>query len=134
VLIARRSSNTTGGWFFSGGLGVLVFQMLRSSALKQVPGTSFLWRESNFTLADDSDYRVVEQRLLAAIDAVFQEFKANFELMGHQMEEKLSSITVGPSAPDFGFGRPPQGLRSFSASRWRGDWPRKWTIVSDGRS
>jgi small-conductance mechanosensitive channel len=77
---------------------------------KQVPGTSFLWRESNFTLAADSDYRVVEQRLLAAIDAVFQDFKANFELMGHQMEEKLSSITVGPLTPRLRFRLTTAGL------------------------
>jgi len=78
---------------------------------KQVPGTSFLWRESNFTLAADSDYRVVEQRLLAAIDAVFLEFKANFELIGHQMEEKLTSITVGPLTPRLRFRLTNAGLQ-----------------------
>jgi small-conductance mechanosensitive channel len=77
---------------------------------KQVPGTNFLWRESNFTLAADSDYRVVEQRLLAAIDAVFQDFKANFEQIGHQMEEKLSSITVGPLTPRLRFRLTTAGL------------------------
>jgi small-conductance mechanosensitive channel len=77
---------------------------------KQVPGTNFLWRESNFTLAADSDYRVVEQRLLAAIDAVFRDFKANFEQLGHQMEEKLSSITVGPLTPRLRFRLTTAGL------------------------
>jgi small-conductance mechanosensitive channel len=43
---------------------------------KQVPGTNFVWRESKFTLAADSDYRVVEKRLLAAVDTAFHEFKA----------------------------------------------------------
>lgn len=77
---------------------------------KQVPGTSFVWRESQFTLAADSDYRVVEQRLLAAIEAVFQDFKKNFEQLGHQMEESLSSITVGPLTPRLRFRLTTAGL------------------------
>jgi small-conductance mechanosensitive channel len=70
---------------------------------KQVPGTSFVWRESKFTLAADSDYRVVEQRMLAAVDTAFNDFKANFEQLGRQMEKSLSSITVGPLMPRLRF-------------------------------
>jgi small-conductance mechanosensitive channel len=77
---------------------------------KQVPGTSFVWRESKFTLAADSDYRVVEQRLLAAVDTAFHDFKANFEELGHKMEESLSSIAVGPLMPRLRFRLTAAGL------------------------
>jgi small-conductance mechanosensitive channel len=77
---------------------------------KQIPGTSFVWRESNFTLAADSDYRVVEKRLLAAVDTAFHDFRANFEQLGHQMEQSLSSITVGPLMPRLRFKLTAAGL------------------------
>jgi small-conductance mechanosensitive channel len=70
---------------------------------KQVPGTSFVWRESKFTLATDSDYRVVEKRLLTAIDTAFHGFQTNFAELGHQMEKSLSSIPVGPLMPRLRF-------------------------------
>lgn len=77
---------------------------------KQVPGTSFIWRESKFTLAADSNYRVVERRLLAAIETVFEEFTKDFEQLGHQMEVKLSSVTVGPLMPRLRFRLTTTGL------------------------
>ena len=77
---------------------------------KQIPGTNFVWRESKFTLAADSDYRVVEQRLLAAVDTAFHDFKTNFEQLGRQMEQSLSSITVGPLMPRLRFKLTAAGL------------------------
>jgi small-conductance mechanosensitive channel len=77
---------------------------------KQVPGTSFVWRESKFTLAADSDYRVVEKRLLTAIDTAFHGFQPNFAELGHQMEESLSSIPVGPLMPRLRFSLTTSGL------------------------
>ena len=77
---------------------------------KQVPGTSFVWRESKFTLATDSDYRVVEKRLLTAIDTAFHDLQTNFAELGHQMEKSLSSIAVGPLMPRLRFRLTTTGL------------------------
>jgi small-conductance mechanosensitive channel len=77
---------------------------------RQVPGTSFVWRESTFTLAADSDYRLVEQRLLAALDIAFHDYKASFEQLGRQMEESLSSVVVGPLMPRLRFRLTTAGL------------------------
>jgi small-conductance mechanosensitive channel len=77
---------------------------------KQVPGTSFVWRESKFTLATDSDYRVVEKRLLTAIDTAFHDLQTNFAELGHQMEKSLSSIAVGPLTPRLRFRLTTTGL------------------------
>ena len=77
---------------------------------KQVPGTSFVWRESKFTLACDSNSQMVEQRLLAAIDTAFHDYKKSFEQLGHQMEESLTSIDVGPLIPRLRFSLTTAGL------------------------
>ena len=78
---------------------------------KQVPGTSFVWRESKFTLACDSNSQMVEQRLLAAIDTAFHDVdKKSFEQLGHQMEESLTSIDVGRLIPRLRFSLTTAGL------------------------
>lgn len=87
----------------------IVFQTA-AGLFRQVPGTSFVWRETSFTLAADSDYRAVEERLLAAVDAAFQDFKADFEQLGRQMEKSLTSVAVGPLAPRLRFKLTPAGL------------------------
>jgi small-conductance mechanosensitive channel len=80
---------------------------------RQVPGTNFVWREISLTLAGDSDYRVVEQRLLTAVDAAFRDLKTDFEQIGQQMQRSLSSIAVGPLAPRLRFKLTPAGLESI---------------------
>jgi small-conductance mechanosensitive channel len=80
---------------------------------RQVPGTNFVWRETSLTLAADSDYRVVEQRLLTAVDAAFRDLKTDFEQLGHQMQKSLSSIAVGPLAPRLRFKLTPAGLEAI---------------------
>jgi small-conductance mechanosensitive channel len=87
----------------------IVFQTA-AGLFKQVPGTSFVWREISFTLVAESDYRGVEQRLLAAVDAVFQDSKADFAQLGLQMEKSLKSVAVGPLTPRLRFRLTPAGL------------------------
>jgi small-conductance mechanosensitive channel len=79
---------------------------------RQVPGTNFVWRETSLTFAADSDYTVVEQRLLTAIDAAFEDLEEDFAQLGHRMQKSLTSIVVGPLAPRLRFKLTPAGLEA----------------------
>jgi small-conductance mechanosensitive channel len=80
---------------------------------RQVPGANFVWRETSLTLAADSDYDVVEQRLLTAIDTAFQDLSDDFAQLGRRMQKSLSSIVVGPLAPKLRFKLTPAGLEAI---------------------
>jgi small-conductance mechanosensitive channel len=87
----------------------IVFQPT-TGLFRQVPGASFVWRETTFTLAADSDYHAVEVRLLGAVESAFEDYKAEFAQLGRQMQETLGSIPVGPLAPKLRFRLTAAGL------------------------
>ncbi len=66
---------------------------------KQIPGTNFVWHEIKLTLAAESDYRAVEQRLMGAVEAVFAEYRENMEHQRQRMERALSSVAVNTLRP-----------------------------------
>jgi hypothetical protein len=49
----------------------IVFQPT-TGLFRQVRGASFVWRETTFTLAADSNYHAVETRLLAAVESALR--------------------------------------------------------------
>src|SRR5207302_6291996 len=67
----------------------IVFQPT-AGLFKQIPGTSFVWHEITLTLSPDSDYRVVEQRLLGVVEAVFADYHEDMERQRRQLERTLS--------------------------------------------
>src|SRR5262249_40739865 len=87
----------------------IVFQPT-GGLFKQAPGTSFMWHEINLTLAPDTDYRSVEQRVLSAVDAGFKDYQKDFERQRRQMELVLSSISLGTLEPKVRFRLSPAGL------------------------
>ncbi len=66
---------------------------------KQIPGTNFIWHEIKLTLAADSDYRAVEQRLMGAVETVFAEYRENMEHQRQRMERALTSVAVNTLRP-----------------------------------
>jgi small-conductance mechanosensitive channel len=71
-----------------------------AGVFKQIPGTNFVWHEITLTLAADSDYRAVEQRMIKAVDAAFAAFHEVLEQQRMQMERSLASgVTLGPLRP-----------------------------------
>lgn len=80
----------------------VVFQPT-AGLFKQVPGTNIIWHELSFTLAADSDYRSVEQRLRTAVDAVFKGYHQDLERQRRLMETSLDSVSIGPLTPSFRF-------------------------------
>jgi small-conductance mechanosensitive channel len=76
----------------------IVFQPT-AGLFRHVPGATFVWHEISITLASDSDYRVVEQRMVAAVDTAFKHYQQDFERLRRQMEQQLSAVSVGSLAP-----------------------------------
>jgi len=87
----------------------IVFQPT-AGLFKQVPGTSFVWHELSLTLAADSEYHSIEQRILSAVDVAFKDYKADFERQRRLLESNLSSVSVGSLAPRIRLRLTPAGL------------------------
>jgi small-conductance mechanosensitive channel len=76
----------------------VVFQA-NSGMFKQIPGTNFLWHEITLTLESKSDYRQVEERIMAAVNKVFAEYRDKMEQQRRNVERSLNS-TLATFAPE----------------------------------
>ena len=76
----------------------VVFQP-SSGLFKQIPGTSFVWHEITLTLAPDSNYRAVEDRLIGAVEQVFNEYREMMDRQRRQMEKVIASVAVASLGP-----------------------------------
>jgi len=76
----------------------VVFQP-NTGLFRQIPGTSFAWHEITLTLAADSDYQVVENRLLGTVEAVFAGYREDMERQHQQMERTLSTVSINELRP-----------------------------------
>jgi small-conductance mechanosensitive channel len=86
-----------------------VFQPL-AGMFKQIPGTNFVWHEITLTLASESDYRSVEERMIEALDTAFAPYRETLEQQRSLMERNLGSVSVGPLQPRTGLKLTPSGL------------------------
>ncbi|MFB3916207.1 MAG: mechanosensitive ion channel domain-containing protein [Terriglobales bacterium] len=76
----------------------IVFQP-NAGLFKQIPGTNFVWHEITFTLAPESNYRIAEERLIGAVNAVFGEYRERMEGQRQEIEKTLSSVSVSSLHP-----------------------------------
>jgi small-conductance mechanosensitive channel len=70
-----------------------------SGFFKQIPETNFIWHQITLTLAPESDYREVEERLMSAVTSVLAEYRDDLELQRRHMERSLSSTAVKSFEP-----------------------------------
>jgi small-conductance mechanosensitive channel len=77
----------------------IVFQPA-SGLFKQIPGTNFVWHEITLMLSQDSDYRVVEERLLGAVETVFADYREEIERQRRQMERTVTSTPINELCPN----------------------------------
>lgn len=77
---------------------------------KQIPGTNFVWHEITLTLASDSDYRSVEERMIKAVETAFAAYRENLEQQRALMERNLGSVSIGPLRPRTALRLTPSGL------------------------
>ena len=87
----------------------IVFQTT-PGLFKQVPGTSLVWHEVSLTFAADGDYHIIEQRMLAALDAALRDYCHDLEQLRLKMEASLSSVSVDSLASKLRFRLTSAGL------------------------
>ncbi len=71
----------------------IVFQPA-AGLFKQIPGTNFVWHEVDLTFAPESDYKMVRERVTAAVETAFAEYHEKMELQRRQMEMTLNSVSL----------------------------------------
>jgi small-conductance mechanosensitive channel len=76
----------------------IVFQPT-AGLFKQIPGTSFVWHEITLTLAPQSDYHAVEERLMGVVESTFKEYQGEMERQRAHMERIVSSGSVASLKP-----------------------------------
>jgi small-conductance mechanosensitive channel len=67
-----------------------------SAIFKQIPEMDYLWRTLTVTLGKESDRALVEQRLLAAVDSVYSEYRDSIE---RKHKAALTSLNMQAAAP-----------------------------------
>jgi small-conductance mechanosensitive channel len=77
----------------------VVFQP-NSGLFKQIPGTSFVWHDISLTLAAHSNYQLVEQRMMEAVNSVYAKYKEKMEGQRRRMEQSLTGINVRSLDPE----------------------------------
>ena len=76
----------------------IVFQA-SSGLFKQIPGVNFAWHETTLSLPVGCDYAAVQDRLLAAVSNVVQEYQEEIVRQTKTIEKTTSSSSVGNPLP-----------------------------------
>jgi small-conductance mechanosensitive channel len=70
----------------------VVFQPT-STVFRQIPGTSFVWHEISLTFSPEGNYRMIQERITAAVDTALKDHREEIERQMRHMEQTLSSIS-----------------------------------------
>jgi hypothetical protein len=70
----------------------IVFQPTEG-VFKQIPGTSFVWHEISLAFSPEGNYRMIQERITAAVDIALKDYREEMELQMRQMERTLDSIS-----------------------------------------
>jgi small-conductance mechanosensitive channel len=87
----------------------VVFQPT-AGLFKDIPNTALVWREISFTLAPESDYDDVEERMLKAVHTAFNDYQGNLDRMRRQMESTLGMISISSLEPKLRFRKTASGI------------------------
>jgi len=77
----------------------VVFQPT-AGIFRQIPGTDFVWHEVSLTLASDSDFKAVRERLLNAVESVLADYDEELERQNRAMERNLLGVADGVLKPN----------------------------------
>jgi small-conductance mechanosensitive channel len=77
----------------------VVFQPT-AGIFRQIPGTDFVWHEVSLTLAPDSDFKAVRERLLNAVESVLADYDEELERQNRAMERNLLGVADGVLKPN----------------------------------
>lgn len=80
-----------------------------SALFKQMPGADYVWHRVRVTLASDSDYHAAEDRLTAAVNSVYEEYRESIERQ-HAAMERSVDIEVATPKPQTRMRFSPAGM------------------------
>ena len=66
---------------------------------KQMPGIDYAWRTVTLTLSGESDFKLAEAKLNAAVDSVYQQYRERIERQ-YRMVEKAIDVNVSAPRPE----------------------------------
>jgi len=67
-----------------------------SAVFKQVPGIDYVWRAITVKVADTADYALVEKRLLATVESIYEEYRDVLERQHRHVQSALNLHTAVP--------------------------------------
>ena len=70
-----------------------------SAWFKQMPGTDYVWHTVKLALTSDSDFQLAQNRLSAAVDAVYQEYRESIEQQ-HAAFERTVDLQLAAPRPE----------------------------------
>jgi small-conductance mechanosensitive channel len=80
-----------------------------AAMFKQMPGADYVWHSVQLTLSADSDYHLAEERLTAAVNGVYEQYRENIERQ-HAALERSVDIEVASPRPQARMRFSPAGL------------------------
>jgi small-conductance mechanosensitive channel len=72
----------------------VVFQP--SALFKQMPGADYVWHSVQLTLAPSSDFRTAEERLTAAVNSIYEQYRENIERQHAALERSVDIEVASP--------------------------------------
>jgi len=63
---------------------------------KQIPGTEFVWHEVAVTLAPTGDYKLVQEKILAAVNAVWAKYREDLERQHRTVYQQIDFPVTAP--------------------------------------
>jgi small-conductance mechanosensitive channel len=77
----------------------IVFQA-NAGLFKQIPGTSFVWHEIELALPVSSEYRRIEEQIMAAVKRVCDNYRENMARQRRMMQRALSPMPIRELEPE----------------------------------
>jgi small-conductance mechanosensitive channel len=77
----------------------IVFQA-NAGLFKQIPGTSFVWHEITLNLPASSEYRQLEEQIMAAVKRVCDNYRENMARQRRVMQRALSPMPISELEPE----------------------------------
>jgi small-conductance mechanosensitive channel len=90
----------------------VVFQPT-AGIFRQIPGTDFVWHEVSLTLAPDSDFKAVRERLLRAVESVLVDYGEELERQNRVIQRNLIAAPQGGLKPSVRLRLAPAGLEAL---------------------
>jgi hypothetical protein len=66
---------------------------------KQIPGTEYTWHELAVTLVPGGNYKIVQEKILSAVNAVFEQYRERIERQLGGIEREIE-VHLKPPKPD----------------------------------